>query len=132
MPHFELRYSRNFEAQADVPALCSRIAAMMRADPMFSEGGIRVRAVACDSFAIADEHPENSFLDMTLRIGAGRSGDAKKATGERLFSGVTETLNTLFDRPHFMLSFEIQEIDPTLSWKKNSIHARLRDKSVEK
>jgi 5-carboxymethyl-2-hydroxymuconate isomerase len=32
----------------------------------------------------------------------------------------------LFGTPHFALSLEIREIEAALSWKKNSIHARLR------
>jgi 5-carboxymethyl-2-hydroxymuconate isomerase len=34
----------------------------------------------------------------------------------------------LFETPHFALSLEVREIDPALSWKKNSIHLRLRTK----
>ena len=90
-----------------------------------------MRAMACDDYLVADAHPENSFLDMTLRIGLGRTEEAKRATGDRLFAGVAAHLAEMFDRPHFMLSFEIQEISPSLSWKKNSIHARLRNASVQ-
>ncbi|MGI9452570.1 MAG: 5-carboxymethyl-2-hydroxymuconate isomerase, partial [Geminicoccaceae bacterium] len=59
-------------------------------------------------------------------IGSGRSADAKKEFGDQMFEKVASHLGALFEKPHFALSFEIQEIDPGLSWKKNSIHARLR------
>ena len=39
-----------------------------------------------------------------------------------------ESAPAIFETPHFALSFEIREIDPQLSWKKNAIHLRLRGK----
>jgi 5-carboxymethyl-2-hydroxymuconate isomerase len=126
MPHMELRYSRNLEDHTDVQALCEAVAEMMRNDPMFVPGGIRVRAVPVDAYVIADGDARNAFLDMVLRIGSGRTDGAKKATGEKLFNGVVEHLSVLFMQPYFALSFELLEIDAELSWKKNSIHSRLR------
>ena len=91
-------------------------------------GGLRVRAFRSDAYAIADMLPENAFIDMSFRIGAGRSDEDKKRTGEVIFKAVADHLSELFASPHFMLSLEIREIDPDLSWKKNSIHARLNAK----
>lgn len=132
MPHLELIHSRNLEAEADLAALCAALAQVMRDEPMFETGGIRVRAIACDYFVIADGHPRNAFLDMSLRIGTGRSAEAKRAAGEAIFACAQNLLRPLLDQPHFALSFEIREIDPALSWKTNSIHPRLRGMTTEK
>lgn len=131
MPHVRLEYSRNLEVAVDIGQLCGLIAAEMAASELFEVGGIRVRSFACDNYVIADAHPDNGFIDMTLRIGAGRHADAKKNFGDRLFQKVAAHLGGLFETPHFALSFEIQEIDSGLSWKKNSIHGRLRGPSAE-
>ena len=40
--------------------------------------------------------------------------------------GVPGPLPELLAEPYFALSFEICEIDPDTTWKKNSIHPRLR------
>lgn len=131
MPHFELRYSRNLAEQIDISLLCGAIADMMRAEPMFPIAGIRIRALPCDAYVIADGHPQNTFLDMTLRIGAGREEHAKMEMGKRLFDAIAGYLQAQFETPHFALSFEVQETNPALSWKKNSIHARLRTHASE-
>lgn len=125
MPHLDVTHSRNLADMADMQALCDAISDAMAATGMFPLGGTRVRAIACDAYAIADRHPDNAFADMVLRIGAGRSAAAKKAAGDAIWAAAVAHLGRLFDAPHFALSFEMREIDPALSWKKNSIHPRL-------
>jgi 5-carboxymethyl-2-hydroxymuconate isomerase len=93
---------------------------------VFETGAIRVRAIRCDHFAIADGDPRNSFLDVSLRIGAGRDLATRKRIGDQIFEAMKTFLATLFEEKYFALSFEIREIDPDLSYKKNSIHERLR------
>lgn len=126
LPHFNIEYSANLAEKIDMQALVDVIHKAVLSLGPYPLGGLRVRAFQTDTYAIADKLPENAFIDMSFRIGAGRSDEDKKRTGEVIFTAVSEHLKTLFDTPHFMLSLEIREIDPDLSWKKNSIHARLR------
>jgi 5-carboxymethyl-2-hydroxymuconate isomerase len=126
MPHLTLEYSANLDGRVDMRGLCSALLKTLLETELFEEGAPRVRAIACDAYAIADELPENSFIDASLRIGAGRTADDKKRIGEALFAAMSSFLAPLFETPHFALSVEIREIDADLSWKKNAIHPRLR------
>ena len=128
MPHLTLEYSANLDGRADMAGLCSALLKTLLATGLFEQGAPRVRAVRCDAYAIADELPENSFIDASLRIGAGRSVEDRKRAGDALFECMSEFLAPLFETPHFALSLEVREIDPALSWKKNAIHPRLRGK----
>lgn len=128
MPHFTLEYSANLDGKVDFDALCRVILKTALGTGLFELGAPRVRAFRAEHYAIADDLPENAFIDMQLRMGAGRSAEDKKAAGEAIFAAVTGHLSTLFATPHFALSLEIREIDPDLSWKKNAIHPRLRGK----
>ncbi len=125
MPHFNIEYSANLADKVDMQALVDVVHAAVVSLGPFPLGGLRVRAFPTETYAIADKLPENGFIDMSFRIGAGRSDAEKKRAGEVIFGAVSDHLKTLFDTPHFMLSLEIREIDPELSWKKNSIHTRL-------
>lgn len=129
MPHFTIEYSANLDATVDMSALCETVLEAALATGVFEIGAVRVRAIRCDAYAIADRLPENSFIDMSLRMGAGRSGEARKTIGEAVFAAAKAFLQPQFASPHFALSFEIREIDPELSWKKNAIHPRLRSGS---
>lgn len=126
MPHMELRLSRNLVEKINLSALVDGLSDEMLACKIFPLGGIRVRTIICETCAIGDRHPDNAFLDMQLRIGTGRTPDAIKQAGGRLFTYAKMQLAGELAKPHFMLSFDIQEIDPRFSWKENSIHARLK------
>jgi 5-carboxymethyl-2-hydroxymuconate isomerase len=126
LPHVTLEYSSNLEAKMDVSAICRLAKATMMQSGLFELGAVRVRAIRCDDYAIADELPENAFLAVLVRIGSGRTLDEKKHVGEALNVALSSALASLFETPHFALSIDLVENDPVLSWKKNAIHARLR------
>ncbi|TPL21159.1 5-carboxymethyl-2-hydroxymuconate Delta-isomerase [Mesorhizobium sp. B2-4-9] len=128
MPHMAIEYSANLEASIDMTNLCRLVSRTILDTGLFEHGAVRVRAFRAEAYAIADLVSENSFVDMSFRIGQGRSAQEKKLTGEAIFAAVSGHLAALFAMPHFALSLEIREIDPELSWKKNAIHPRLRGK----
>ena len=75
MPHLTLEYSANLDASADLSGLCKTLLKSLFDTGLFEMGAIRVRAVRCDAYAIADGLPQNTFLDASLRIGVGRTQD---------------------------------------------------------
>ena len=126
MPHCTLEYSANLDSKTDISALCREISAAILGTGLFEKGAIRVRALRCAAYSIADDLPENAFLDVSFRIGQGRSLADKKRAGEAIMAAASRRLAPLFETPHFALSLEVREIDAELSWKTKSIHPRLR------
>jgi 5-carboxymethyl-2-hydroxymuconate isomerase len=126
MPHLAIEYSANLEEKADIDALCRAVHAAILESGLFEVGAVRVRAFPARHFAIADLNPDNAFADMSFRIGKGRGASDKKRVGEAIIAAASKVLASLFATPHFALSLEIREIDAELSWKKNTMHARLR------
>lgn len=126
MPHLTLEYSANLDAQVDFDALCRALLATLLESGLVEPGAPRVRALRCATYAIADDDEQNGFIDMSLRLGAGRSPEDKRRLGDALIEAARAHLASLLARPHFALSLELREIDPDLSWKLNTMHARLR------
>ncbi|MEI2297081.1 5-carboxymethyl-2-hydroxymuconate Delta-isomerase [Ensifer sp. MJa1] len=126
MPHLTIEYSGNLDGRVDFAKLCRTIHATILGTGLFELGAVRVRTIRSADYAIADLLPENGFIDLSFRIGRGRTEAEKKVTGDAIFKAVSNELSELFATPHFALSLEIREIDPDLSWKKNAIHPRLR------
>jgi 5-carboxymethyl-2-hydroxymuconate isomerase len=126
VPHLTLEYSANLDGAVDFDVLCQALLKALLDSGQVERGAPRVRAIRCDAYAIADAAPENSFIDMSLRLGAGRTLDQKRTMGEALIAAVQPLLTAQFVHPHFALSLEVREIDPDLSWKLNTMHARLR------
>lgn len=130
MPHLTIEYSANLDGRTDMGAFCNEMLQTMLGTGYFELGAVRVRAIRCDDYAIADRMSENAFIDMSLRIGhrPDRTPESRKQVGNQIFDKASHFLAPLFETPHFALSFEIRDIDPDLSWKKNAMHARLRGK----
>lgn len=130
MPHLTLEYSANLDGKVDFDGLCQALNQEIAGLPFFEVGAIRVRARRCEAHAVADMGPLDAFIDMQFRIGTGRSHVEKKTAGDGLFTVATRFLSPLLEEPHFALSLEIREIDPDFSWRKNTMHSRLRNRKV--
>lgn len=126
MPHLTIEYSINLQESGDLAGLCLHLHAALLETGLFEVGAVRVRALPCPDYAVADLLPENAFAAMILRIGAGRSEADKTMLGQKLMATAEAHFAKLLAQPHFALSLDIVENLPQLSWKTNSIHPRLR------
>jgi 5-carboxymethyl-2-hydroxymuconate isomerase len=125
MPHITIEYSANLERRLDIPALCVATLEAAASTGVLELAATRVRAIRCDHYAIADRHEDNGFLDVSLRMGRGRSEEAKSATGQAIWHALRAFCAPLFETNFFALSLELREIDPVMSWKENGIKPRL-------
>ncbi|NYH14412.1 5-carboxymethyl-2-hydroxymuconate Delta-isomerase [Paraburkholderia bryophila] len=131
MPHLTLEYSANLANADSIGQLCNALAQCLDAQReneqrVYPLGGIRVRALRCEQYCIADGRPDAAFLHANLKIGAGRSEAAKKATGEALFALIKQHFATEFEQHGLALSLEINEFSEAGTWKHNNLHARLK------
>jgi 5-carboxymethyl-2-hydroxymuconate isomerase len=130
MPHFTIEYSANLEPRVDIAAVCELVRKAAVETGIFPLGGIRVRAIRCDHFAIADGRADLGFLDMLLRIGEGRELATRQAAGEHIFKALSAHLDPVFAQSKFALSFDMQINDKDTSWKRNNIHEALKVETV--
>lgn len=127
MPHITVEWTDNLADAVDITALMTLIADNFRnSDGMFPLGGIRVRGIRLIDYVIADGAPDNAFIHITAKIGAGRSADTLQSFFSRLFDAVVALLGDLFDRRGLALSLYVEEADEAGSFKRNSIHHRLQ------
>jgi 5-carboxymethyl-2-hydroxymuconate isomerase len=89
MPHFTMEYSSNLDGVVDFQGLCKAVHAAIIESGLFELGAVRVRAIRSEAYAVADLLPENGFVDMSFRVGKGRSQEEKHRTGEAVFATVT-------------------------------------------
>jgi len=126
MPHFTLEYSANLDARVDIGKVVEVVRKAAVETGIFPLGGIRVRAVRCEHYAIADGNPELGFLAMVLRLGEGRDLATRKRAGEYIFNALSAYLDPVFAKSKFALSFDMQINDKEMSWKRNNIHEALK------
>ena len=130
MPHFTLEYSGNLDARVDMAKVVEIVRKAAVETGIFPVGGIRVRAIRCEHYAIADGNPHLGFLAMVLRLGEGRDLATRKKAGEHVFRALSDHLDPVFAASKFALSFDIQINDKEMSWKRNNIHEALKAEAV--
>lgn len=72
---------------------------------------------------VADGRQDYAFVHMTLKIGAGRSLESRQDVGDMLFALIKSHFATLMESRYLALSFAMEELDPTLNYKQNNVHA---------
>ncbi len=122
MPHFTLEYSANVDSLVDMDEVVEVVRKAAVETKIFPLGGIRVRAIKCEHYAIADGRANLGFLDMVLRLGEGRDLPTRKKAGEHIFTALSAHLDPVFKESKFALSFDMQINDKETSWKRNNIH----------
>lgn len=127
MPHLRFDHSPDLGQIVDLAGFAQHMRAAMVETGLFPPGGIRVRGHAAGVQAVADGAPHWHWLDMELRIGAGRpEGDRARAV-ESLYAAAQAYLEPFVGTRPFALSMELREIDPRFSAKGwNTIHTALR------
>ncbi|MDH3662810.1 MAG: 5-carboxymethyl-2-hydroxymuconate Delta-isomerase [Alphaproteobacteria bacterium] len=130
MPHLILDYSANLDDVIDIKSLCAALRDAMVETGVFPLGGIRVRALPCSAYAIADGDPAYAYLHMTMRIGQGRDEETRLSVAKHLYATAEAYIKPRLAGP-FALSIDLGELDPVTSLKSfNSIHAHLKSKEL--
>ena len=132
MSHMTLEYSANLRNDGRFKELCRKLSRFMVAlevdgKPVFPPGGVRVRAIPCDDYCIADGSLEDAgFVHAVLKIGAGRSETAKQATCNGLFDIMKTHFADTFATRGLALSLELAEFSEAGTLKHNNLHARFK------
>ena len=127
MPHLSIEYSANLEHDVDIASLCDHLRRAMIETGVFPMPGVRVRAFRADHCSVADGADAHAFVDMSLRLRAGRSDADKKRASEHVFAAARLFLSPMMDRRSLALSFEMRDIDPELSLKTGTIRDHLKE-----
>jgi 5-carboxymethyl-2-hydroxymuconate isomerase len=132
MSHLTLEYSSNLRTGGQIGELCRKLAQFMTAlrvadAAVFPPGGVRVRAIPCEDFCIADgSQPDAGFVHAVLKIGAGRSEATKQITRDGLFDIMKLHFAQQFASHGMALSLELNEFSESGTLKHNNLHARFK------
>jgi len=122
MPHLIIEYSANLDADLDMRGLAEAIHAAALATGVFPIGGCRTRLARRDSYVIGDGHPDNRFIHLQARIGAGRPENVRAEAAAQIFEVLKRATSGVFAERPLGLTIEIVEIDPVGSLKHNNLH----------
>lgn len=130
MPHLTYEYTSNLKDQ-DIQGLVDESAKVIVSQgDIFPIGGIRVRAICVNEYAIADGAGKNlpledAFVHANLKIAPGRTPEQLQKVCDELFELMSKHFATEFEKRGIALSLEYSEFDHE-TWKKNNIHQRYK------
>jgi 5-carboxymethyl-2-hydroxymuconate isomerase len=128
MPHLIIEYSANVADHVDIDRLVDALHDAALASGVAALDALRTRAVARDHYAVADRHPDNAFVAVTARLGAGRSLDDQQRFLDALIDTLDDTVGAAGRT--MMLSVEYQEIDPTRRINRNHLRPLVRERAA--
>jgi 5-carboxymethyl-2-hydroxymuconate isomerase len=119
VPHLIVEYSVNLEPLINIQALVDAIHHGALATGVAPIDALRTRAEPRNVYRIGDGHPDNSFIAVAARLGAGRTPEQK----HRFLTAVLDATEALLGShaTNVMISVEYQEIDPEFRINKNNI-----------
>ena len=126
MPHVIAEYSANIEDKIRIEALLEVLHDAMMATGVAELAGLRTRAERRDRFRIADNDPANGFVNITVRMAQGRPLEARKLVAQTVFDAAFRHLERVFATTPFVLSVEVQEIDPELRLHHSNIRTWMK------
>lgn len=126
MPHFIIDYSANLEDALDWPAFCDLLRRTAIDTGVFPMAGIRVRAFRADHVSIADGDAQHGYIDLSVRLRAGRDLETRKRATAAIFAAAEEFLKPVMASRSLALSMEMRDIDPELSPKTGSTRDHLK------
>lgn len=125
MPHIFVEYSANVESHTDLPGLIRTVHHAALSSGIFATAAVRTRAVRRDIYAVADEHPQNAFVAITLRIAGGRTEADRQRLADHVFDAASAYLDRDGTHERLALSLELQEIVEVGARRRNPLHGLL-------
>jgi 5-carboxymethyl-2-hydroxymuconate isomerase len=128
MPHLVILYTRQLDVEADMSALCRRLADAMltlkdeAGKAVFPIGGTRVLAYPAAHSAVADGSGDHAFCYLNVRMGLGRSEAVKKQAGELLAATTRQFLEPVLAKRPLGLTFQIDEGHEVFDAKIGNLH----------
>ena len=122
MPHFIVEYSANLEEEIEFQAMSIAFHDYVQSTGYFPIAGVRSRAICLDHYRVADGRDGFSLVNLSLKIGHGRSQEIKAEVAERVFAILCDFLAPITDKQYCQVSFEMTELDPVLKFNKNNLH----------
>jgi 5-carboxymethyl-2-hydroxymuconate isomerase len=132
MAHLIVEYSSNLEQVIDIEELLKCLHQSALSTGIFPPGGMRTRAAPRPYYVIADGDPDNMFLHLTAKVGSGRPEEVRQQACDTIFKDTCDFMDEIFNHHPIGISFEMQEIHSTLTYKKNNLHEKLKAKEASK
>ncbi|MCJ8310089.1 MAG: 5-carboxymethyl-2-hydroxymuconate isomerase [Rhizobiaceae bacterium] len=126
MPHIIVEHSANLSETHDMADLAKRLGDACVGTGIFPRAGVRVRMHPIETYAMADGHPDNAFIAVIMRIGAGRELEVRQRGGQVVFDLLCNTFADAIEQGFMAISVDMEINDPDMTFKRNGVAGRMK------
>jgi 5-carboxymethyl-2-hydroxymuconate isomerase len=130
MPHLTVEYSANLKRQVDILKLVETVHQAALRTGVFEVAAVRTRAAGRDYYAIADGHPDNAFVAISVRVAPGRPAETRRRVGQEIFDATCEFLKNVYKTTPLAISLEVLEIDNTAAFRKKNLDEFVKQRRI--
>lgn len=112
MPHVVIEYSEGAGNRIDMPALVKAVHRSVRDSGAVKPNAVRTFAREATHSLVADEHPDNQFVQIILRIAPGRSAAEKRAILQIVYDAAEGVVRPALDEGRCALRADLIQSDP--------------------
>jgi len=128
MPHLIIEHSANVTDTTDLANLVDTLHGAALSSGVAPLDALRTRTAERTHYAIADRHPDNAFIAVTIRLGEGRTAEQKRDLVELLMDALGHAVGEA--QRNMMLSVECQEIESEFRINKNNLRQVIAERTA--
>lgn len=121
MPHIVIEYSEAAGNRINIPALVKAVHRSVRDSGAVKPNAVRTFAREARHSLVADEHPDNHFVQIILRIAPGRSAAEKRAILQLVYDAAEGVARPVLDEGRCALRADLIQSDPDFAIQENTL-----------
>ncbi|MET3597131.1 5-carboxymethyl-2-hydroxymuconate isomerase [Mesorhizobium shonense] len=121
MPHIIIDYSRGASEVVDLEALARAVHREVRDGGLVKPTAVRTLAREATVSLVADEHPQNHFIQIIVRMAPGREPEVKKQLLQRVFEAARGVAAVALTDGRIGLRADLYESNPEFAISASSI-----------
>jgi 5-carboxymethyl-2-hydroxymuconate isomerase len=121
MPHITIDYSRGASEVVDIEAMVRAVHREVRDSGLVRPAAVRTLAREATVSLVADEHPQNHFIQIIIRVAPGREPEVKKQLLYGVFEAARGVAEVALADGRIGLRADLCESDPEFAASASSI-----------
>ncbi|EJC73394.1 5-carboxymethyl-2-hydroxymuconate Delta-isomerase [Rhizobium hidalgonense] len=117
MPHIIIDYSRGAAERVAIDELTKAVHHRVRDGALVKPTAVRTFAREATFSCVGDEHPDNHFIQIILRIAPGRSADIKRELLKAVLEAARDIAAPALQAGRLGLRADLYESDPDFAFQ---------------
>lgn len=121
MPHVIIDYSRGAGERIPMDTLTVAVHRSIRDGGVVEPKAVRTLAREAGFSCVADEHPQNQFIQIIIRVAPGRTLDTKQRLIKAAFEAARSVAASALAEGRLGLRVDLYESDPALAVQESTL-----------